>query len=137
MVSLFHLFPPLVPWKQIYLTSQEEIETVTTNRWTPYGQLQQAFIDQTRQSINADPWYFYHHNWEEINPPDLRKRVGPNRIKGKQFYVKGLVVWLPDMLPEPMGFTPTCPHCRSVIGVVATNDWVRRPKIVYTGGISK
>jgi hypothetical protein len=96
----------------------------------PYGALQKQFIDETRQSINADPRYFHRHDWREIKPPDPHSRLGKDVIVD-QFYVKSISCWLPDMLPEPIGFMPSCPDCESAIGVSATKDWVRRPKILY------
>jgi hypothetical protein len=35
------------------------------------------------------------------------------------------------MLPEPMGFMPSCPACELAQAVQVTNDWVKHPKIVY------
>ena len=104
-------------------------------RKVPYGPSQEAFIQKTRQTVEAmGVRFFDRKDWTRITPSGGQNTClngSDLSMYAETFYVKPLAVWIPHLL-VPF-FLPSCPNCerRDGISLAPKLKWIDRPKILY------
>ena len=96
-----------------------------------YGPDQAAFIQATREKIDADSCFFDRNDWRFIAPKEGRHiRLKDKKLRVGSFYIKGVAAFVPHLiLPDHV---PTCPHCESNQFIdLSACRWIVIPKILF------